>query len=299
MSSEKEEKVVKGASDAKVLGAAMEDAGALSAPVKNISQLMMLSLWMYGEPQVGKKTLQKLLGSWIFPIMFRREAFAIFHQIFKDLNGLSENVEGVLSKGGRDEMLCMTLAAPLLRHNMRWPVSTTLFCHDAEGSGGSAICEAEISEGLADELWRTADVRGRYTTKFGDGVELQEAAALVEGAEGEVPEEVKQGHLSAPADLPANVFPKKVLDLTAGPEGRMPSGAVGREAVHDKHGGRRQLPPPPRGRWAAEWWTRCPDRARPSMSRCRRRAPGSAGQTMKAHGTHREPPKFKKLYTII
>ena len=92
-----------------------------------------------------KKPFQKLLGSWIFPVMFLREAFAVYHHVFKDLQLLPERKRGQLSNNSRDELFVMMVLGPLLRHNLRWPVSQTPYALDAEGNGGSAIVEAPIS----------------------------------------------------------------------------------------------------------------------------------------------------------
>ena len=41
--------------------------------------------------QIELLTAQKLIGSWIFPVMFRREAFGAYHRIFQDVQLLSNN----------------------------------------------------------------------------------------------------------------------------------------------------------------------------------------------------------------
>ena len=102
----KEEKTQRGVNRGTILGAYAD--GPLSAPLKNLSQLMMLNLMIVREPWLRKKAFQKLLGSWIFPLMFRREAFATYHQVFKDLQTLPERREGRLGAG--DGVCCARTA---------------------------------------------------------------------------------------------------------------------------------------------------------------------------------------------
>ena len=73
---------------------------------------------------------------------------------------LPERKPGKLSRGGTDELLCLMVVAPMLRHNIYWQVEPELFSHDAEGSGGTAVVSAKIDQKLANELWRISDVKG-------------------------------------------------------------------------------------------------------------------------------------------
>ena len=139
----------------------------MGAPVRNVSQLMCLNAWLVVDPWMSQRGMQKVLGSWIFPVMFRREAFAVYHEVFKDVQRLPVRTDGRLGKGARDELFVMMLLGPLLRHNLRWPVSTQVFGHDAEGNGGSAICEATVDSRLAEELWRLARFNGCERVKLG------------------------------------------------------------------------------------------------------------------------------------
>ena len=45
----------------------------------------------------------------------------------------------MLSRDGVDGMMCLMVTAPMLRHNVYWPVEPVLYSHDAEGSGGTAV----------------------------------------------------------------------------------------------------------------------------------------------------------------
>ena len=76
--------------------------------------------------------------------------------------------------------------------------------------------EAPISQALAEELWRTGDLRGSYTTKFGDAEELREAALLVNSTVEELEEKVKREKCFRPVDRPADGLPRTLLDLTVG-----------------------------------------------------------------------------------
>ena len=151
-----------GVTHGKALGADVDGVVVpVGAPVKNISQVMMLSLC---EPWLIRKAGQKLVGSWIFPILFRREAFPLLHRLFADVAALPEKKPGRLSATSQEELLSMILVAPLLRHDMRWPVHDRIFAHDAEGAGGSAVVPR-----AASRSWRevvavgASDGRGEDT----------------------------------------------------------------------------------------------------------------------------------------
>ena len=78
--------------------------------------------------------------------------------------------------------------------------------------------EAPISQSLAEELWRTGDLRGSSTSKFGDAEELREAALLVNSTVEELEEEVQREKCFRPVDRPADGLPRTLLDLTVGGE---------------------------------------------------------------------------------
>jgi len=100
--------------------------GYVGTPRKNLAQLMTLNLAVLWDPWLNRRVAQRLMGSWVFPLLCRLEAFAIAHAIFQDVQKLPERKPGPLSKGGQDELLCLLLVAPLLRHNIYWPVEAVL-----------------------------------------------------------------------------------------------------------------------------------------------------------------------------
>ena len=66
--------------DGKGLGAdILGSDGYVAAPRKNLAQLMCLNLAVLANPWMSRKTGQKLMGSWVFPLLFRREAFCLAH----------------------------------------------------------------------------------------------------------------------------------------------------------------------------------------------------------------------------
>ena len=111
----------------------------------------------------------------------------------------------------RVSIFVMGLVAPLLRHNLAWPVSRKLYCHDAEGAGGSAICGAPISEEFGIELWRTGDVRGHSTTRFADDEELRENQDVLLAWKGEVAAEIRDAARFRPVEVPADRQPRRAL----------------------------------------------------------------------------------------
>jgi hypothetical protein len=106
--------------------------------------------------------LDKLRGSWVFPFMFRREAFSIFHSIF-DLNSSDRARAMRFPRTMRDELLAATLLAPLLRTEVTAPVSTRLLASDA-APGGQGGAVAEIVPLVAKEMWRLRERRGGHVS---------------------------------------------------------------------------------------------------------------------------------------
>lgn len=149
--------------------------GWASAPRQNLSQLMCLSTAIFQSGHIEKNIGEKLLGSWIWPIMHRREALCVVDRLYKDIREFPNRGSHRLSAESRDELLMLTLIAPLLRADMRLPVREKLFAFDAEGSGGSAIVSAPLQQAAAEEIWRFADLHGASTTVHGDASELQAA----------------------------------------------------------------------------------------------------------------------------
>ena len=49
--------------------------------------------------------MEKLLGSWIFPLMFRRDVFCVMEQLFKETDRLPKKSAGVLLPRSREELL--------------------------------------------------------------------------------------------------------------------------------------------------------------------------------------------------
>lgn len=172
----KESKVKRHHLDVKALGTEILGMrGWASAPRQNLSQLMCISTAVFQRGCIDKKSGEKLLGSWIWPILHRREALCVVDRLYHDIREFPSRGTHQLSAESRDELLMLTLIAPLLRCDMRLPVKETLYAFDAEGSGGTAIVSAPLSQPAAEEIWRFADLHGASTTVHGDAQELAEA----------------------------------------------------------------------------------------------------------------------------
>jgi hypothetical protein len=67
---------------AKVLGSEIDgNRGWCSAPAVNLCQLMSLSLYVFERPLMTKKTAQKLCGSWVWPLMHRKEVMCVLDSL--------------------------------------------------------------------------------------------------------------------------------------------------------------------------------------------------------------------------
>ena len=118
--------------------------------------------------------------------------------------------------GVTDELLCLMVAAPMLRHNIYWQVEPELFSHDAEGSGGTAVVSATIEQKLANELWRISDVRGSYTTNFSDAHGLDLGASVLRRRGQQTPPEVVAAARYREVEVPDERYPKRVLGVGVG-----------------------------------------------------------------------------------
>ena len=105
----------------------------------------------------------------------------------------------------------MLLVAPLLRHNVYWPVEPELFSHDAERSGGTAVASTKIEQKLTNELWRGSDVRRNYTTNHADAHGLDLGAAVIQRRGQQIPPKVVAASRYKEVEVPHEKYPRRAL----------------------------------------------------------------------------------------
>ena len=175
------------------------DRGTLSGPPERRAALAMLSLRLACCGWCSPALMRRLLGSWVFHLMFRRAAFAVPDEVFRFAQGAEPPVvhEGAprvgepggppeptkvarLSPAARAELASLALLAPVLVTSLRAPVAPRLWCTDASPTAG-AVVHAELPAAVAKELWRHRDSRGAH-------VRLSPARGAVDPSQLESPE---------------------------------------------------------------------------------------------------------------
>ena len=159
-------KEVCGARRGLIIGAELdaEDSSRITVGTQSskLAELMAISIRAWEIEWTTSDLLDRIRGSWVFPFMFRREAFSMFHSIF-DLSCSDRNRIFKFPRAARDELLAAALLAPLLRTEVTTPVSTRVLASDA-APGGQGGASADIAVDAAKELWRLRERRGGHLT---------------------------------------------------------------------------------------------------------------------------------------
>ena len=136
--------------------------GTLEGPPERRAALALLSLRLAVCGWASPALVKRLLGSWVFHLMFRRAAFAIPDEAFRFAQCSSDPTRVTrLPPAVRSELTALALVAPLLVTNLRAPVASRLWCADASPTAG-ALVRAELPPAAARELWRHRDSRGDH-----------------------------------------------------------------------------------------------------------------------------------------
>ena len=175
------EKTQRRARAGRVWGAWLDGArGTLAGPPERRAALALLSLRLavcgWGSPAL----MRRLLGAWVFHLMFRRAAFSVLDAAFRFAHAatpptVQEGAPQVGEPGGppeptrvarlpqdaRAELAVLAVLSPLLVANLRAPVAPRLWCSDASPSMG-AVVHADLPAAAARELWRHRDARGGH-----------------------------------------------------------------------------------------------------------------------------------------
>ena len=182
--------------------------GTLGGPPERRAALALLTLRLAVCGWSSPALVRRLLGSWVFHLMFRRAAFSVLDASFRYAHGGGDTADAArllrLPADVRAELTAVALLAPLLVTNLRAPVAPQVWCSDASPKAG-AVVRADVPAAVARELWRHRDARGSHVRMCPRGepvadlreVETPEMALL----HGLTLEAVAAGELDA-----ANVF---------------------------------------------------------------------------------------------
>lgn len=134
----------------------------IGAPSSAIRSLMSLSMWCIAENTlsgVSGEIVERLVGSWAFPLQFRRPIFAACDAIFTWVQRCRKRKVVQLPGKVIDEIVALTFLGPLMFTNMRAVVDNLVGATDASTDGAGAA-EAVVSDSVAKELFRRSELRG-------------------------------------------------------------------------------------------------------------------------------------------
>ena len=109
---------------------------------------------------VNQYVMQVLLGHFASIFVFRREAYACFHHVYKFVDSLEKPWKRLPSFVA-DELRAAALHLPLVITNIRAQLSNTILATDATPDCGGAT-SAVVTSRVAELLYRSAEVRGAH-----------------------------------------------------------------------------------------------------------------------------------------
>ena len=115
----------------------------LGASNERLLKLAKATLWLLGKKQIGKKSLQIVMGRWVSCMQFRRAFMSHFETVWRSLGevkGRKPSLETV-----RLELLLAIFGMPLLHTWMGSKVDVETTCSDASMSGGAVACASELT----------------------------------------------------------------------------------------------------------------------------------------------------------
>ncbi|CAE7497831.1 unnamed protein product, partial [Symbiodinium microadriaticum] len=128
-----------------LLGAEIDGVlGVVGPPRDRTLCLALLTTLVAKRGHCTRELLERLLGSWIHAVMFRRPVFAVLDQLFREGLGKPRNLVFKLSDQAKNELLMLSCLASTLLTDLRASYDPRLYCLDASPQGG-AVCAAQVS----------------------------------------------------------------------------------------------------------------------------------------------------------
>ena len=197
-----EAKTQRRATQGRVWGAWLDgQRGTLGGPPERRAALALLTLRLALCGWSSPALMRRLLGSWVFHLMFRRAAFSVPDAAFRfaqraSVGPTQEGAPRVGEPGGQPEparvarlppdvradLAALSVLSPLLVASLRAPVAPRLWCTDASPTAGAAV-HAALPPNVARELWRHRDARGAHVRLSPSGApddEPPEASLLLD-----------------------------------------------------------------------------------------------------------------------
>ena len=146
-----------------LLGAEIDGVlGVVGPPRDRTLCLALLTALVAKRGHCTRELLERLLGSWIHAVMFRRPVFAVLDQLFREGLGKPRNLVFRLSDQAKNELLMLSCLASTLLTDLRASYDPRLYCLDASPQGG-AVCAAQVGSSASEQFWRHGELRGYHT----------------------------------------------------------------------------------------------------------------------------------------
>ena len=146
-----------------LLGAEIDGVlGVVGPPRDRTLCLALLTTLVAKRGHCTRELLERLLGSWIHAVMFRRPVFAVLDQLFREGLGKPRNLVFKLSDQAKNELLMLSCLASTLLTDLRASYDPRLYCLDASPQGG-AVCAAQVGSSASEQFWRHGELRGYHT----------------------------------------------------------------------------------------------------------------------------------------
>ena len=139
----------------------------VASPAEKRCALSVASLHAAAHRLTCRSLLEKLAGSWVHTMMYRRPTSTCFSKIYKlihdkDVQALEPCELFRLPRGVADELVVASVLAPLMATNLSAQLLPKLFASDASLAKG-AIVSTPLDSSEAELLWRTAERKGGYS----------------------------------------------------------------------------------------------------------------------------------------
>ena len=165
-----------------VLGMGIGERGWIFPKATRLAGLIDDTMKMIASARASVKSLESIVGRWVWNIMLRRPVLSILSTVYS-LTAENDNTVQDLTGEMRLELIALIVVSPLLSAHLFAPISTLMVATDASLKGGG-VCAARVTKGEAEAIYSRRIRRGWW------------AAALRPGGEGDDFEEQNKPRMS-------------------------------------------------------------------------------------------------------
>ncbi|CAE7745584.1 unnamed protein product, partial [Symbiodinium necroappetens] len=139
----------------------------VASPAAKRCALCLASLAAAWLRVTSRALLERITGSWVHCMMYRRPTSVVFAKIYRlihspDMQHASNEAVFSLSRGVADELVLASVLSFVMATNIGAQIVPTLFASDASMAKG-ALVSTPLSEEEAALLWITSDRKGGYS----------------------------------------------------------------------------------------------------------------------------------------